>query len=48
VVLTTASNSYDMNLTTEIVRNFAEEITIGSRCNFITIICSFSAEEVTH
>jgi hypothetical protein len=48
VVLTTASNSHELILTTGIALNFVEEIAIGSPRNFIAITCTVSPSEVTN
>ena len=44
--LTTASNSHELNLTTGVVLNFAEEIVISLPCNFVN--CTVSPSEVTN
>jgi hypothetical protein len=46
--LTTASSSHELNLTTGIALNFAEEIAIGSPHNFIAVTCTVSPSEVTN
>jgi hypothetical protein len=48
VVLTTASNSHELNLTTGIASNFAEEIAISLPHNFIAVTYTFSPSNVTN
>ena len=48
VVLTTASNSHELNLTTGIALNFAKEIVIFSPYNFIAVTDTVSPSEVTN
>jgi hypothetical protein len=40
--LTTASNRHELNLTTGIALNFAEEIAILTPHNFIAVTCTIS------
>jgi hypothetical protein len=46
--LTTASNSYELNLNTGIAFNFAQEMAIGLPHNFIAVTCTVSHSEVTN
>jgi hypothetical protein len=48
VVLTTASISHELNLTTGSAFNFIEEMAFGLPYNFIAVTCTISPSEDTN